>query len=61
MKIVKVLALVLLAIYLFFSSCFALIEFVPTSFVAFLLGLSAFGSGILLLIASKECLHYDFK
>lgn len=61
MKTVKLLGLILLAIYLFFSSVFSLAGYAPVSFAAFLLGLSAVGSGLLILIASKEFLHYDLK
>lgn len=57
MNIVKLLSLILLAVYLIFSSLADLIGFQFTGMVASLLGAAAVGSGILMLLSIKEFLN----
>jgi hypothetical protein len=58
MSVVKIISIILLGIYLFFSSAFKLLAFTPQGMVAFCLGLSAIGAGTLILIAVREYLHF---
>ncbi len=54
MKTTKVIALILLAVYLFFNGALNIFNISPPSAIMGLLGLCAIGAGILILIAIKE-------
>ena len=58
MRIVKMIAAILLAVYLFFSAAFNLFSYQPTGAVAFFLGLCAVIDGVLILISHERWLHY---
>ena len=59
MKIIKLIAVILLAVYLFFSSAFDLFQYQIAGGVAFLLGLCAAGAGILILLSARLWLHHS--
>ncbi|GEM_PF-6712042 len=61
MKTVKIISLILLSIYLFFSAVFNIFGYEPSTGVNSLLGLSAIGSGILILISIREYLYLTRK
>ena len=61
MSIVKIISVILLGIYLFFSAAFQILSFKPVGAIAFCLGLSAIGAGVLILLAIKEYLHFNEK
>ncbi len=58
MKNVKLLSLVLLAVYLFFNAAFSMFGYTPSGIISFFLGLAALGSGVLILISIREFLHF---
>ena len=58
MKTVKLLSMILLAGYLIFSTLSGFAGYVPTGAGAFLLGVLAFGSGLLILVSIEEFVHY---
>lgn len=58
MKILKLIAVILLAVYVFFSSVFNLFQYEPTGGVAFFIGLAGVGAGVLILLSSRRWLHY---
>ena len=58
MKIAKLIAVILLAVYIFFTAAFDLFDYQPMGGTAFLVGLSAVGAGILILLTSKKWLHF---
>ena len=49
--------LILLAVYLVFSGLADFLGFNLGSMASFLLGLTAVGSGVLMLLSVKECMH----
>lgn len=59
MKTVKMVSLILLAVFLIFNSIAELAGFHLHSLINLLLGLVAVISGILMLISVKEFLHYS--
>ncbi len=61
MSIVKIISVILLGIYLFFSAAFKMFAFNVTGAVSFCLGLSAVGAGVLMLLAVREYLHFSEK
>lgn len=58
MKIVKLVAVILLALYVFFTAAFNLFQYLPTGGVAFLIGLAGVGAGVLILLSSRTWLHF---
>lgn len=61
MSIVKIISVILLGIYIFFSAAFKLVAFKPMGAVAFCLGMAGIGAGLLILIAIKDYLRFGEK
>lgn len=61
MKTVKILSLIFLAVYLFFSAAFDIFGYTPEGTIGFFLGLSGIASGVLILISIREFLHFYQK
>jgi hypothetical protein len=61
MNIVKVIALILLAVFLIFNSLVSLMGYHLHWFPAFILGLIAVASGVLMLLSIKEFWHYPME
>lgn len=61
MKTVKLISLILLAVYLFFNAAFDIFGYSPQGAIGFFLGLCAIGSGVLILIAIREYTHHSEK
>jgi hypothetical protein len=61
MSILKIISVILLGIYLFFSAAFKMFSFQATGAVGFYLGLCAVGAGILMLLSIREYLHFHEK
>lgn len=58
MKIVKIIGMILLAVYIFFSSAFHMFGFQAPTMINFLLGLCGVGAGVLMLLSIREFMHY---
>lgn len=61
MDTAKIISLILLAAFLIFNSAFTIFGFQGNSFVNFLLGSAAVGSGVLMLITARRFLHFSGK
>ena len=59
MKIVKIISIILLAVYVFFTSAFNLFGFMAPSVINCFLGLAAVASGVLMLLSCREFHHSD--
>lgn len=51
-------AVILLSLYVFFSAAFHLFQYEPGGGIAFLVGLSGVGAGILILLSCRQWLHF---
>lgn len=58
MKTVKLIAVILLAMYVFFTAVFNLFQYLPSGGIAFLVGLAGVGAGVLILLSSRKWLHF---
>lgn len=58
MKSVKLVAVILLALYVFFTASFNLFQYQPTGGISFLVGFAGVGAGILIMLSSRKWLHF---